>query len=188
MALPLFDGEIGIARDHTPLIGRLGYGEMRITRQGKTVRYYVEGGFVEVAEDVVTVLASRAVPSAELDDAVAEEQLRPCRPSRPARPRQWPCATASRRRAGRSCGWPAARDGSRRIAIMTDPIGDLKHREEEKRHRCWDPLQRWQVLQDTSAWADAQAAVSRNTPGAMPGASAGQAGAAQDIRQPVNEG
>ncbi len=76
VALPLFDGEIGIGRDRAPLIGRLGYGEMRITRQGKTVRYYVEGGFVEVAEDVVTVLASRAVPSEELDDAVAEEQLR----------------------------------------------------------------------------------------------------------------
>ena len=84
VALPLFDGEIGIARDHTPLIGRLGYGEMRITRQGKTVRYYVEGGFVEVAEDVVTVLASRAVPSAELDDAVAEEQLRAVQ-AKPAR-------------------------------------------------------------------------------------------------------
>ena len=30
VALTLFDGEIGIAPGHTPLIGRLGYGEMRI--------------------------------------------------------------------------------------------------------------------------------------------------------------
>ena len=119
MALTLFDGEIGIGRGHTPLIGRLGYGEMRITREGKTVRYYVEGGFVEVAEDVVSVLASRAVPSEEFDDAVAEEQLRACRPSRPIRPSRWRCATASRHRAGRSCGPPAVRGGSRRNGSMT---------------------------------------------------------------------
>ncbi len=30
VALPLFDGEIGIAPGHSPMIGRLGYGEMRI--------------------------------------------------------------------------------------------------------------------------------------------------------------
>ena len=30
VALPLFDGECGIAPGRSPLIGRLGYGEMRI--------------------------------------------------------------------------------------------------------------------------------------------------------------
>ena len=30
VALPLYDGEIGIGRGHSPLIGRLGYGEMRL--------------------------------------------------------------------------------------------------------------------------------------------------------------
>ena len=30
VALPLYDGEIGIGANHSPLIGRLGYGEMRI--------------------------------------------------------------------------------------------------------------------------------------------------------------
>ena len=32
VALTLYDGEIGVAPGHTPLIGRLGYGEMRIRR------------------------------------------------------------------------------------------------------------------------------------------------------------
>ncbi len=76
VALTLFDGEIGIGPGHTPMIGRLGYGEMRIVRDKQTVCYYVEGGFVEVAEDVVSVLAGRAVPADEIDEAVAEEQLR----------------------------------------------------------------------------------------------------------------
>ena len=30
VALPLYDGEIGIAPGHSPMIGRLGSGEMRI--------------------------------------------------------------------------------------------------------------------------------------------------------------
>ena len=75
VALTLFDGEIGIAPGHTPLIGRLGYGEMRIRREERTDRYYVEGGFVEVLGDVVTVLTPRAVPASEIDPAVVQEQL-----------------------------------------------------------------------------------------------------------------
>lgn len=75
VALTLFDGEIGIAPGHTPLIGRLGCGEMRITLGQKTDRYYVEGGFVEVAGDVVSVLTQRAAPAESLDEAVAREQL-----------------------------------------------------------------------------------------------------------------
>lgn len=75
VALPLYDGEIGIAPSHSPMIGRLGNGELRI-RLGETAkRYYVEGGFVEVLDDVVSVLTNRAVPARELDVATAREQL-----------------------------------------------------------------------------------------------------------------
>jgi F-type H+-transporting ATPase subunit epsilon len=75
VALPLFDGEIGIAMGHSPLIGRLGYGEMRLKRGEDVARFYVEGGFVEVLGDVVSVLTNRAIPAEELDGAVAAEQL-----------------------------------------------------------------------------------------------------------------
>jgi F-type H+-transporting ATPase subunit epsilon len=83
VALTLFDGEIGIAPSHTPLIGRLGYGEMRITRGSEVQRYYIEGGFVEVIDDVVWVLTNRAVAPDELDEEVVREQLSSAR-SRPA--------------------------------------------------------------------------------------------------------
>jgi F-type H+-transporting ATPase subunit epsilon len=76
VALPLFDGEIGIAANHSPLIGRLGYGEMRIKAGGTTTRYYVDGGFVQVADNVVAVLTNRAIPAAKLDAAAAEAQLK----------------------------------------------------------------------------------------------------------------
>lgn len=83
VALMLYDGEIGIAPGHTPLIGRLGCGEMRITHGGRLTRYYVEGGFVEVAGETVSVLTPRATAAEELDAEVVEEQLAAAR-ARPA--------------------------------------------------------------------------------------------------------
>lgn len=75
VALPLFDGEIGIAPGHSPMIGRLGFGELRIRGGEDVSRFYVEGGFVEVLGQTVSVMTNRAVPAAELDAEVAEEQL-----------------------------------------------------------------------------------------------------------------
>jgi F-type H+-transporting ATPase subunit epsilon len=75
VAVPLFDGELGIAPLHSPLIGRLGYGEMRIKTGGKTLHYYIDGGFVQVVDDVVSVLTNRAVPASKLDAAAAQAQL-----------------------------------------------------------------------------------------------------------------
>jgi len=75
VALPLYDGEIGIGANHSPLIGRLGYGEMRIKSGGTTSAYYVDGGFVQVADNVVSVLTNRAVPAKNLDAGAAEKQL-----------------------------------------------------------------------------------------------------------------
>ena len=87
VAMTLYDGEIGIAAGHTPLIGRLGYGEMRVRREGEHVdRYYIEGGFVEVLDDVVSILTQRAIPAAEIDTAVAREQLLSAQSRRAATP------------------------------------------------------------------------------------------------------
>jgi F-type H+-transporting ATPase subunit epsilon len=83
VALPLFDGEIGIAPGHSPMIGRMGYGELRITEDGRVHRYYVDGGFVEVAANVVSVLTNRALAAEELDAEVAAQQLAAAR-TRPA--------------------------------------------------------------------------------------------------------
>ena len=76
VVVPLFDGELGIGVGHSPMIGRLGYGEMRVTgSDGSKARYYVDGGFVQVAENVVTVLTGKTVPVADLDLATAEQQI-----------------------------------------------------------------------------------------------------------------
>jgi hypothetical protein len=62
VALPLYDGEIGISPGHSPLIGRLGFGEMRIRTGGTVQQFYVDGGFVQVNGNVISVLTNRAVP------------------------------------------------------------------------------------------------------------------------------
>ncbi len=76
IVVPLEDGEFGVGSGHSPMIGRLGYGELRIRNGGKLQRYYVDGGFVQVAHGVVSILTGRAVPADQLDVAAAEEQLR----------------------------------------------------------------------------------------------------------------
>lgn len=75
VALPLFDGELGVAFDHSPMIGRLGYGELRIRQGAVEKRLYVDGGFVQVADNVVSVLTNRAVEAKDLDVAAAKAQL-----------------------------------------------------------------------------------------------------------------
>src|SRR5215468_855738 len=76
VALPLYDGEIGILPGRAPLVGRLGYGELRVRYGGQTKRFFVDGGFVQVRANVVTVLTPRAVPAEQINPAAAEQALR----------------------------------------------------------------------------------------------------------------
>jgi F-type H+-transporting ATPase subunit epsilon len=80
VTLPLFDGSRGVARGHAPFIGRLGAGEVRVTGEqggaGEAARsVFVEGGFVEVSHDVVTVISQRAIPAGKIDVAEARAAL-----------------------------------------------------------------------------------------------------------------
>jgi F-type H+-transporting ATPase subunit epsilon len=75
VALPMYDGELGVAPGRAPLIGRLGYGELRLRRGTETQRYFVDGGFAQVRADVVTVLTPRALRVDEINPAEAEQAL-----------------------------------------------------------------------------------------------------------------
>ncbi len=76
IAVPLFDGELGISPRRGSMIGRLGYGPLRLEKEGENSRrLYIDGGFVQVAGNVVTILTSRAIPIEEIDAEVAAEQL-----------------------------------------------------------------------------------------------------------------
>ncbi len=76
VVLPLFDGELGVGINHSPMIGRLGFGELRIRESSsKTVRYYIDGGFVQVAENVVAILTNRAVVASTITEDAARKLL-----------------------------------------------------------------------------------------------------------------
>jgi F-type H+-transporting ATPase subunit epsilon len=92
VVLPGADGELGVLPRHAPLIGALGYGEVRIDpadggaatggtpapargKDGK-IHYFIEGGFVQVLRDEVSILATRAESSASLNRAAEEEKLK----------------------------------------------------------------------------------------------------------------
>jgi len=75
IALPLYDGEMGVAVNHSPTIGRLGYGELRIRSGSESTRYYVDGGFVQIADNVVSILTNRALEASDIDAEAAQEQL-----------------------------------------------------------------------------------------------------------------
>lgn len=79
VAVPLFDGELGVSPGHAPMIGRLGFGELRLKVGGKVSRYYVDGGFVQVVDNVVAVLTNRAVPAESLNVSAAREQVEAAR-------------------------------------------------------------------------------------------------------------
>jgi F-type H+-transporting ATPase subunit epsilon len=78
VVVPLEDGERGIGKGHAPFIGRLGVGEVRIVSSDgpeSVHRTFVEGGFVEVSHDAVTVITQRAVPGSKLDLVRARAEL-----------------------------------------------------------------------------------------------------------------
>src|SRR5205809_2652214 len=75
VALPLYDGELGVLPGRAPLIGRLGYGELRIRNGAVVERYFVDGGFAQVRANVVTVLTPRAKKAEEIDVGKAEQEL-----------------------------------------------------------------------------------------------------------------
>jgi F-type H+-transporting ATPase subunit epsilon len=57
---PAWNGELGILRGHAPLMALLGEGRLRVTLAGKTSVFLVSGGFLQVAENTVTVLSETA--------------------------------------------------------------------------------------------------------------------------------
>ena len=75
VALPMYDGELGVLPGRAPLIGRLGYGELRIRRGADTQRFFVDSGFAQVRADVVTVLTQRAQRAEDIDEAAATQTL-----------------------------------------------------------------------------------------------------------------
>ncbi len=71
VVLPMFDGELGVLPGHSAFVGQLAAGELRITTGTEVKRYYIDGGFAQVAGGVVNVLTAKAIEAIKLIPTVA---------------------------------------------------------------------------------------------------------------------
>ena len=73
VVLPGVAGELGIYPKHTPLLTQIKPGAVRIKVPNETQEtlVFVQGGFLEVQPNVVTVLADTAIRAHDLDEAKA---------------------------------------------------------------------------------------------------------------------
>jgi F-type H+-transporting ATPase subunit epsilon len=73
---PGSQGELGILPGHAPLLTALKPGMLTVRHGGEEVAMFVNGGFLEVMQDKVVVLADVAERAEEIDVAKAEEAKR----------------------------------------------------------------------------------------------------------------
>lgn len=72
VTVPGLGGELGILPGHTPLISQLQTGVLSYSQDGKSYPLHVSGGFVEVRDDHVSVLAEIAERPDEIDASRAK--------------------------------------------------------------------------------------------------------------------
>ena len=73
---PGSEGELGILPRHAALLATLKPGELRIKQGGVEEPLFISGGFIEVSNNQVTVLADAAEHAEEIDQARAEAARR----------------------------------------------------------------------------------------------------------------
>jgi F-type H+-transporting ATPase subunit epsilon len=70
------EGEMGILRGHTPVLSLLSDAVVEIdTGEGDVVFAAVDGGFISVAHDRVSILSEHAVLAAEIDVSAERSEL-----------------------------------------------------------------------------------------------------------------
>ncbi|MEM6688961.1 MAG: ATP synthase F1 subunit epsilon [Planctomycetota bacterium] len=75
VSLPMFDGELGVLKGRAPMIGRLGYGVLKLQTAAGPERYYVDGGFAQVENDEVNLLTGTLTPVDLIDSSEAQAEL-----------------------------------------------------------------------------------------------------------------
>lgn len=73
---PGIEGELGILPSHAPLVTMLQPGELVVRKDGQETTMFVRGGFLEVMDNRVTVLADVAERAEDIDLARAEAAKR----------------------------------------------------------------------------------------------------------------
>ena len=78
--VPMWDGLMGFSPGRAPIVGQLGLGELTITFAEKTYKesqrsFVIEGGFAQMADGELIVLAEHATPAEEITLEAAQKDL-----------------------------------------------------------------------------------------------------------------
>ena len=72
VSAPGVEGEFGVLPNHVNLLSALAIGALRFDAGGKSQNIFISGGFAEVSDNTVTVLAEAAKLAEEIDQARAQ--------------------------------------------------------------------------------------------------------------------
>ena len=71
VSAPGVEGEFGVLPNHVSLLSALAIGVLRYNTDGKSHNVFISGGFAEVSDNTVTVLAESAELAEDIDQARA---------------------------------------------------------------------------------------------------------------------
>jgi F-type H+-transporting ATPase subunit epsilon len=69
------DGDIGVMRDHAPIVSTVEPREVRITQDDEKYVFATSDGFFKMSENLVQILVEEAVPPDEIDVEEAESRV-----------------------------------------------------------------------------------------------------------------
>ena len=75
VALPAYNGEMGVLPGHIQYVAKLNYGVLRYTDNGVEEDFAVLGGFAEIAKDTVSVFAEGAALAQEVDEEAERQKI-----------------------------------------------------------------------------------------------------------------
>jgi F-type H+-transporting ATPase subunit epsilon len=75
VSIPGVEGDMTVLPDHAPVATAIRPGYLEVQEIGKSERYFLSGGFVEISQQEVIILAETAVLGAELSSDIVGELI-----------------------------------------------------------------------------------------------------------------
>ena len=74
--IPGIDGDAGILPNHSPFMTTLRQGIVEVTfEEGNVKRYLVEGGFADITQDKMTILAENSINLSDSDSNILKNEI-----------------------------------------------------------------------------------------------------------------
>ena len=76
-SIPAHDGQIGLMPGRAPLVAKLGDGALRLDYvEGGSRWFFVGGGFAQMKDDILSLVADEAMPADEIVVSTAEADMK----------------------------------------------------------------------------------------------------------------